>query len=105
MPKDSTPNAPTSGTRGGTTDRLKEIRDRVAELQRRIKTDQDPKAVAELGAALGQLAELLDKLVAQPTNTPTAKAGDATFAWPRDLSTPEEPQPTWGHDPREVTRG
>lgn len=40
-------------------ERLKAIRSRVAELHRRIKTERDPKAVAELRAEVGKFTELI----------------------------------------------
>ena len=45
-------------------ERLKAIRARVAELHRRIKTERDPKAVAELRAEIGKLGELIAELTA-----------------------------------------
>ena len=41
---------------------LQEIRARLAELNRRIKTERDPKAVAELRAEVGKLTALLSEL-------------------------------------------
>ena len=105
MPKDSAPNTPTSGTREGTTDRLKEIRDRVAELQERLKTDRDPKALGELVGEIGRLSGLLDKIIAQAAREVTAKADATGVVWPKDLTATTSIDPAWGRDPSEVARG
>ena len=83
--------------------RLKEIRARVAELHRRIKTERDPKAVAELRAEVGKLTELLSEMVRAGSGAQAKKAGQAV--WPRDLNAGAEGEGEWGADPAEVVGG
>lgn len=82
--------------------RLKEIRARVAELHRRIKTERDPKTVAELRAEVGKLTEVLTELIGS-AGAPASKA--ASVVWPRDLSAGPSGTDDWGSDPAEVTGG
>jgi F0F1-type ATP synthase membrane subunit b/b' len=90
---------------GDAAERLKAIRGRVAELQRRIKTERDPKAVAELRAEVGKLTDLIAELVqASGGKRSDAKKADAVV-WPRDLSAEPAGTPAWGADPSEVTGG
>ena len=83
--------------------RLDEIRARVAELHRRIKTERDPTAVAELRTEVGKLTALLSELVRGGGTAGVEKAEQA--AWPRDLNAGPESDGEWGADPAEVTRG
>ena len=84
-------------------ERLKAIRARVAELHRRIKTERDPKAVAELRDEAGKLGELISELIAG------ARAGGqvekADIAWPADLNVEPQDPDAWGPDPAEVAGG
>ena len=84
-------------------ERLKAIRARVAELHRRIQTERDPKAVAELRAEVGKLTELLSEMVA------AAGAGGQVAkveaGWPADLNAQPEGHGAWGPDPAEVAGG
>lgn len=87
-------------------ERLKAIRARVAELHRRIKTERDPKAVAELRAEVGKLTELVAELVQATGGKPGATRKAAPLVWPRDLNTAETGDTAeWGADPSEVARG
>ena len=83
--------------------RLKEIRARVTELQRRIQTERDPKAVAELRAGASKLTALLSELVQAGA---VAKAATGTpIVWPSDLNVATPDHGEWGSDPTEVARG
>lgn len=84
-------------------ERLKEIRARVAELRRRIKTERDPKAVAELRAEVGKLTALLSELAQGGGAAGVEKA--EPVAWPRDLNAGPEGESEWGADPVEVAGG
>ena len=83
--------------------RLQEIRARVAELHRRIQTERDPKAVAELRAEVGKLGELISELVAAAGAAGQVEKADA--AWPADMNVQPEGQGAWGPDPAEVAGG
>jgi hypothetical protein len=83
--------------------RLQEIRARVAELQRRIKTERDPKAVAELRAEAAKLTELLSAVVRAGGAAKVDKAEQVV--WPRDLSGGPDGDSEWGADPAEVAGG
>ena len=89
----------------GSAARLKEIRARVAELQRRIKTERDPKALAEMRAEVGKLTAMIAELVrAAGGNSEVSKS--ETVVWPRDLSAAELiSTPEWGADPEGLARG
>ena len=104
VPSETTANqtAPSKPT-GDPAARLGEIRARVAELQRRIQTEHDPKAVAELRAEAGKLTALLSELVRAGSVAKTDPAEVA--AWPRDLNRASEDDVEWGTDPAEITRG
>ena len=85
--------------------RLKEIRGRVAELRRRIQSERDPKAVAELGDEVGKLTALLNELVqAGGAGKGAVRKADAVV-WPKDLSAAPEGTADWGADPAEVSVG
>jgi len=82
-------------------ERLKAIRARVAELYRRIKTERDPKSVAELRAEVGKLTELLSELARAGAEVVEAGcrciqienlgawfphlSGERNFAWVREV--------------------
>jgi len=85
--------------------RLKEIRARVAELHRRIKTERDPKAVAELRAEGGKLTEVLTELTGSAGSGSSPASKVAPVVWPRDLSARPSGTDDWGSDPAEVTGG
>ena len=82
--------------------RLKEIRARVAELHRRIKTEQDPNAVAELNAEAGKLSDLLSELIRSAGQSAGPVTKSAPVIWPRDLSAEQSQPGEWGTDPAEV---
>ena len=84
--------------------RLKEIRGRVAELRRRLATERDPKAVAELRAEVGKLTELLSQLIQSASNS-NAVSKSAPVVWPRDLSAESARTSDWGTDPTEIAGG
>ncbi len=86
-------------------ERLKAIRGRVAELHRRIKTERDPKAVAELRAEVGKLTELIAELVQTSGGKPAETKKADAVVWPRDLSAEPASAPDWGADPSEVAGG
>ena len=88
-----------------TAERLKEIRGRVAELRRRIETERDPKAVAELRAEVGKLTALLSELIQAAGAEKGAVSKAAPVAWPRDLSAETQGDGEWGADPAEVVGG
>lgn len=104
MPQDS---AETDSTERGEADnaaRLKEIRARVAELQRQIKTERDPKALAELRAEVGKLTAMIAELVRSAGGNSEVSKGEP-IVWPRDMSAVEpSSSPEWGADPDELTR-
>lgn len=93
----------TSDSRSQTAaERLKAIRARVAELHRRIKTERDPKAVAELRAEIGKLGELIAEMTAGAAGAQVEKSD---FAWPADLNVEPADPGSWGPDPAEVAGG
>lgn len=100
MAQDSATNDSRSQTAA---ERLKAIRDRVAELHRRIKAERDPKAVAELRAEVGKLGELISELTA--TAAGGAPVEKADFTWPADLNLEPTDPSAWGPDPAEVADG
>ena len=85
--------------------RLKEIRTRLSELHRRIKTERDPHAVAELRAEVGKLTDVLTELVGSTASAPAPAAEAAPVVWPRDLSAEASETAEWGADPAEVAGG
>ena len=97
MPQDYATNDSRSAT-----ERLRAIRARVAELQHRVKTDRDPKAVSDLRAEIGKLSDLISELVAEARSNPVEKAD---HAWPADLNVQSTGAGAWGADPVEVIGG
>ncbi len=96
-------NSATNDSRSQTAaERLKAIRARVAELHRRIKTERDPKAVAELRAEIGKLGELIAEMTAGVAGAQVEKSD---FAWPADLNVEPADPGSWGPDPAEVAGG
>jgi hypothetical protein len=97
--KNDTPTEPT-GKDPAT--QLRDIRAKVTSLQRRIKTERDPKLVAELGAQVMKLSELLSVLIdaAGKDKSPVTKANPVV--WPRDITTETREPGEWGADPTEV---
>ena len=89
--------------------RLQELRTRVAELNRRVRGERDPKAAAALRAEARKLTALLSELVAASAAKVTKQ--DTSVIWPRDLNAePAEAGDSreadvWGPDPEEVARG
>ena len=88
-------------------DRLAEIRGRVAELRRRIEAGGDAEAVRELCAEAGRLGELLGEVLdrAHAQKGATGAAEDAGAVWPADLNAERKDPGVWGRDPEEVRRG
>lgn len=84
--------------------RLKEIRARVADIQRRLKDKADPAVVRELQAEIGRLNEVLAE-VTKTAATDATSTADAPVTWPRDLSAAAADATTWGADPAEVVGG
>lgn len=84
-------------------ERLKAIRARLAELHRRIQTERDPKAVAELRAEVGKLGELISELIAGAG--PGGQVEKADAAWPADMNRQPQGHGEWGADPAEVAGG
>lgn len=82
--------------------RLKEIRARVADLSRRIQSERDPKAVAELRGEVGKLTQLLSELIQSAPGGSGAVTKAAPVLWPRDLSAASAAAGDWGSDPAEV---
>ena len=106
MPSDSPSSASASGpTANDASARLKEIRGRVAELRRRIETERDPRAMAELRAEVGKLTALLSALIQSAGAEKGAVSKAAPVAWPRDLSDETQGDGEWGADPAEVAGG
>lgn len=85
-------------------ERLKAIRARVAELNRRIKAERDPKAVAELRAEVGKLTELLSELAGAGSGDGAVEKA-APVVWPADLNAEAGGASEWGADPAEVAGG
>jgi hypothetical protein len=85
--------------------RLKEVRARVAELRRRIKTERDPKAVAELRAEASKLTEVIAELVRTSGGKADKVKKSDEVVWPRDLSAMPGGPGEWGADPEELGRG
>jgi hypothetical protein len=74
----------------------------VTSLQRRIKTERDPKLVAELGAQVKKLSELLSELIDAAGKDKSPVAKDDPVIWPRDLTAEAREPGEWGADPAEV---
>ena len=101
MAQDSTAtDSATQSSRGNPAARLKEVRARLAEFRRRIRTERDPKNVADLRAEFDKLTEAVSQLVMIPSK----KVGDSVI-WPRDLSAEPGGPGEWGDDPEELSRG
>ena len=106
MPSDSPTSASAPGpTANDAAGRLKDIRGRLAELRRRIETERDPRAVAELRAEVGKLTALLSELVRSAGAETGAVSKAAPVVWPRDLSAEPQGAGEWGVDPVEVAGG
>ncbi len=104
MPQDSSQSdSANQQASGDPAKRLKEIRDRMAELRQRIKTERDPKAQAELRAAVDKLTELIAQLVRGGGENDGGVKKSDEVVWPRDLSAVESTGSLeWGADPAEV---
>jgi len=89
--------------------RLQQLRDRVAELNRRVRAERDPKAAASLRDEARKLTALLSELVAASAAKVTKQ--DTSVTWPRDLNATSHEAgdsreaDVWGPDPEEVARG
>ena len=106
MPSDSPTSASASGpTANDAAARLKEIRGRVAELRRRIQSERDPKAVAEVRDEVGKLTALLNELVQAGGTGKGAVSKAEPVVWPKDLSAAPGGTGDWGADPAEVAVG
>lgn len=83
------------------TGELKAIRERVVALEKRLREQPSPEAVAELHAEIEKFTGVLGWLSEAPAG---AASADEAATWPRDLNgTPLEA--TWGTDPAEVAGG
>lgn len=83
------------------TGELKAIRERVVALEKRLREQPTPEAVAELHAEIEKLTGVLGGLSKAPAG---AASTDEAATWPRDLNgTPSEA--TWGTDPAGVAGG
>ena len=82
--------------------RLRDIRAKVTSLEGRLKTERDPKLVAELNAEVKKLSELLSELIstAGKNTKPVSKADPVV--WPRDITADVGETGEWGADPAEV---
>ena len=82
--------------------RLRDIRAKVTALQGRLKTERDPKLVAELNAEVKKLSDLLSELISAAGKNPSPVAKVDPVVWPRDISTEANVPSEWGSDPAEV---
>ena len=105
MAQDAAPNSNASPTASDPAARLREVRARVAELRLRIQGERDPKAVAELGAEVGKLTQLLSELISSAGTDDSGVQKAEPMVWPRDLSANASAPGDWGSDPAEVARG
>ena len=81
--------------------RLREIRAKVASLQGRIKTERNPKLVAELNAEVSKLSELLSEMISAVGTNAGPVTKSAPVIWPRDLTDESNKPSEWGTDPAE----
>ena len=86
------------------TKRLQEIRVRVGDLHRRIQTEGDRLAIADLHLEIGRVQELLRELVQVTEEKSDAGVAKSSESWPHDLNT-EPAKGEWGTDPEEVSVG
>ena len=82
--------------------RLHDIRTKVTALQGRLKTERDPKLVAELNAEVKKLSDLLSEMISAAGKNPSPVAKADPVVWPRDISTEASASGDWGADPAEV---
>ncbi len=76
---------------------LKAIRERVVALEKRLRDEASPEAVAELQKEVESLTRVLTELAEAP---PTA----SPEPWPRDLNS-QAADATWGGDPEGLRGG
>ncbi|MCA9626273.1 MAG: hypothetical protein KC766_01345 [Myxococcales bacterium] len=76
--------------------KLKAIRERVVVLEKRLREQPTPEAVAELQTEVEKLTHVLTELG-------TAESGNQD-PWPRDLNTATT-SASWGTDPEDVRGG
>lgn len=76
---------------------LKAIRERVVALEKRLRDEPSPEAVAELQKEVESLTRVLTELAEAP---PTA----SPEPWPRDLNS-QPADASWGSDPEDLRGG
>ncbi len=82
--------------------RLRDIRAKVTALQGRLKTERDPKLVAELNAEVKKLSDLLSELISAAGKNPNQVTKADPVVWPRDITADAGEPGDWGADPAEV---
>ena len=78
-------------------DELTAIRERVVALEKRLREQPSPEAVAELQKEVESLTRVLTELAEDP---PTTSADP----WPRDLNS-QPADGSWGSDPEDLRGG
>ena len=76
---------------------LKAIRERVVALEKRLRDEPSPEAVAELQKEVESLTRVLTELAERPPTTSAAP-------WPRDLNS-QPADASWGSDPEDLRGG
>lgn len=76
---------------------LKAIRERVVALEKRLRDEPSPEAVAELQKEVESLTRVLTKLAESPPTT-------SAEPWPRDLNS-QLADASWGSDPEDLRGG
>ena len=76
---------------------LKAIRERVVALEKRLRDEPSPEAVAELQKEVESLTRVLTELAERPPTT-------STEPWPRDLNS-QPADANWGSDPEDLRGG
>ena len=76
---------------------LKAIRERVVALEKRLREQPSPEAVAELQKEVESLTRVLTELAEAPPTT-------SAEPWPRDLNA-QPADGSWGSDPEDLRGG
>ena len=76
---------------------LKAIRERVVALEKRLRDEPSPEAVAELQKEVESLTRVLTELAERPPTT-------SAQPWPRDLNS-QPADASWGSDPEDLRGG
>ena len=76
---------------------LKAIRERVVALEKRLRDEPSPEAVAELQKEVESLTRVLTELAEGPSMT-------SAEPWPRDLNG-QPADANWGSDPEDLRGG